>query len=76
LSQVQLHCRRGMLELDFILQRFLDHHYDQLTQEQKCLFSRLLNEEDPTLYDWLIADVPCSEITLTPIVERVKKVVG
>lgn len=73
MSQIQLQCRRGMLELDFIFQRFLTQHYDQLSNDDQKLFSRLLNEEDPTLYDWLIVDAPCMNQTLQPIVDRVKK---
>ncbi|OGT43640.1 MAG: hypothetical protein A3F13_06655 [Gammaproteobacteria bacterium RIFCSPHIGHO2_12_FULL_40_19] len=71
-----MQCRRGMLELDFIFQRFLEQHYDQLSENNKTLFSRLLDEEDPTLYDWLITDIPCTDVTLQPIVARVIKVVS
>ena len=30
--------------------------------------SRLLNEEDPTLYDWLVVEIPCTDVTLQPII--------
>ena len=63
-----MQCRRGMLELDFIFQRFLDQQYDQLSESDKKLFSRLLNEEDPTLYDWLVVEIPCTDVTLQPII--------
>lgn len=68
-----MQCRRGMLELDFIFQRFLEHHYDQLSENDKTLFSLLLNEEDPILYDWLITETPCTNTTLQPIVSYVIK---
>jgi len=73
LSQIQLQCRRGMLELDFLFQRFLEKQYPHLSDQDQKLFSLLLNEEDPVLYDWLIADVPCTNVTLQPIVHCVKK---
>lgn len=72
MSYIQLQCRRGMLELDFIFQRFLDHHYDALSPDQKNLFSLLLKEEDPVLYDWLITEIPCTDVTLQPLVEHIK----
>lgn len=68
-----MQCRRGMLELDFIFEQFLDCHYSQLTSEQKKLLSQLLNQEDPTLYDWLVVDLPCTDVTLQPIVDLIKK---
>lgn len=47
-------CRRGMLELDLILQRFLAHHLDVLNDEQAALFEDLLTAQDPDLYAWLM----------------------
>lgn len=73
MSQIQLQCRRGMLELDFIFKRFLDKHYSQLSDHDQQLFSLLLNEEDPTLYDWLIADVPCTNVNLQKIVSLINE---
>lgn len=60
-----------MLELDFIFQRFLDKQYSQLSEHDKQLFSQLLKEEDPTLFDWLIADIPCPKKELQTIVKKV-----
>lgn len=49
-------CRRGLLELDVILSRFLDHHtqwsYDQLQN-----FKELLETPDPILFDWLVTEL-------------------
>ncbi|MDF1677520.1 MAG: succinate dehydrogenase assembly factor 2 [Legionellaceae bacterium] len=47
-------CRRGMLELDLILSRFLNQHWDALTQEEQMTFERLLHEPDPQLYAWFM----------------------
>lgn len=47
-------CRRGMLELDLILSNFFEQHYDCLTPVQQQQFIKLLNEEDPVLYLWLL----------------------
>lgn len=68
-----MQCRRGMLELDFIFHQFLTHHYAHLSETDQQLFSRLLDEEDPTLYDWLVSDIACTDVTLQPMVERIKK---
>jgi antitoxin CptB len=52
-------CRRGMLELDLLLGRFMEQGYDQLDAAQRELFKTLLEEPDPDLYAWLMGyEVP------------------
>ena len=48
-------CRRGMLELDVVFERFLNSGmYDQLTPKQKALFDVLLEQPDPLIFNWLM----------------------
>ncbi len=52
-------CRRGLLELDLMLNAFLDQAYDTLSLTEKQHFAELLATPDQTLYGWLIAtEVP------------------
>ncbi len=44
-------CRRGMLELDIVLQRFMDHHYSQLDEQGLAQLERLLSLADNDLWD-------------------------
>ena len=53
-ERLQWQCRRGMLELDCLLLRFLDEQYDQVSEELQSGFRRLLREPDPHLYHWLL----------------------
>ena len=53
-AKLTWHCRRGMLELDLIFQRFLALHLDALNETQLALFERLLTAQDPDLYAWLM----------------------
>ena len=46
--------RRGMLELDLLLTPFVEHHYEHLSEQDKMVFEVLLEQEDQTLYKWLI----------------------
>lgn len=73
MSKIRWQCRRGMLELDFIFERFLNTRYDQLSDEKKELFSRLLEQDDPILFDWLVAEIPCTDEALCAIVQEIKK---
>ena len=46
--------RRGMLELDIILQAFLEETYDQLKPEEQLLYQHFLGCEDQDLFAWLM----------------------
>ena len=47
-------CRRGMLELDILLQRYLEHGYPQASADERAQFIALLSCEDQHLFDWLM----------------------
>jgi antitoxin CptB len=44
-------CRRGLLELDLVLARFMDRHYPGLDVAQRHLFDELLELEDNELWE-------------------------
>ena len=46
--------RRGMLELDLILQPFVDNTYDSLSEHDQLRFEALLEREDQQLFVWLM----------------------
>ena len=47
-------CRRGMLELDVLLSRFLEEVYPHLSNQDQALFERYLSCSDPELYAFLL----------------------
>ena len=49
-------CRRGMLELDYLLETYLDHVYAALSGADKALFEDILGNHDPDLQSWLLGD--------------------
>ncbi len=53
-ARVHWACRRGMRELDISIMPFFDHDYDGLCTEDKKLFVRLLECDDPDLFNWLM----------------------
>jgi antitoxin CptB len=53
MRRLRWRCRRGLLELDLVLEAFLDHKYDSLSMRDRELFSRLLETPDNTLLAWL-----------------------
>lgn len=50
-------CRRGMLELDLVLERFLTTQGDVVSTEVDMQLRALLEQKDPVLYQWLIIGV-------------------
>ena len=52
-SRLQWRCRRGLLELDLVLQDFLRHRYATLAGEQRRHLDRLLELPDDTLLGYL-----------------------
>lgn len=72
LPRIKWACRRGMLELDVLLGKFVDDHYLALSDEDKWLFIKLLECPDPELFAWLMgADLP-EEPDLLKIVRIIK----
>ena len=53
-ARLRWRSRRGLLENDLILTRFLDRHESTLTDEEVDAFSRLLDLSDNELMDLLL----------------------
>ncbi|SEK83087.1 succinate dehydrogenase assembly factor 2 [Nitrosovibrio tenuis] len=54
LERARWRCRRGLLELDVILQRFVDEHYARLDEAELRQFETLLNLSDSDLWDMIV----------------------
>ncbi len=61
-----------MLELDLLLQAFLDKHLTDLSEQELKAFESLLNHSDPQLYAWLMGHEEPSESELKPIVALIR----
>ena len=55
-DRLRWQCRRGMLELDLLLEAFLDRIYPTLSDQEKHTFIRLLDTPDPDLNAWILGD--------------------
>ncbi len=66
-DRIRWRCRRGLLELDLVLSRFLESRFDDLTSDQREALTRLLDLPDNDLLDMVMEraetnDPGCSEI--------------
>ena len=67
-------CRRGMRELDLLLQQFLDRSYATLAVNEQMDFVRLLEYPDQLLYEYLLGRMVPSDQALAALVVRIRKV--
>ena len=66
------HCRRGLLELDLILQRFVEHQLDRLDENQKAELFELLHYDDITLLAIVSGREQCEETRLKGMVDLLR----
>ena len=65
-------CRRGMLELDLLLNNFVDKKVDSLTLEQKQSFELLLSYPDQALLDLLLGNTVSSDTEISSLVQQIR----
>ena len=65
-------CRRGMLELDFVLARYLDKHFDTAVPEERARFAALLTAQDPELQLWLLNGEPHPDVGYHDLIRRIR----
>ena len=66
--------RRGMKELDLFLVNFTENHYESLSTDQKLVYERLLQEEDQSLWDWLLEIQSPSSLEYQVLLKDIKKI--
>jgi len=71
-AKIKWQCRRGMLELDLILNRFYKNSIDNLTENEISSFENLLGQQDPDLYAWLMGYEIPTEKELLEIVTYIR----
>ncbi len=73
-NRVRWRCRRGMLELDLVLARFVDRYYARFTPDQKRLFGDLLTLPDNDLWDMLTREeVPGADEEMAPLLRLLRR---
>jgi antitoxin CptB len=74
IRRLRWQCRRGMLELDHLLERFLDLGYGDLNASERLTFLLLLDAQDQTLSDWFMARVAPPDREMRALVRRIVEV--
>lgn len=71
-SSLRWRCRRGMLELDIMLNEFLDKSYNSITEQQRELFDQMLDYPDQLLFDLFLANIKSSDKGISELVATIR----
>ena len=72
LNRLRWRCRRGLLELDLALQRFVEAELDALSAPERLALAELLDYPDNELWDVLSGRRMCEDSRLAPLVMRIR----
>jgi succinate dehydrogenase flavin-adding protein (antitoxin of CptAB toxin-antitoxin module) len=73
-DRIKWHCRRGLLELDLLLERFLERRLDGLSEVQIAVFEELLAYEDNDLLDLVMGRAEPVNAQLTDVLALMQAV--
>ncbi len=74
LRRLRWRCRRGMRELDQLLERWLDREWRQSPTRERAVFLALLDTEDDTLWRWFLGHEAPADVEIAALVERIRAV--
>lgn len=72
MGRLRWQCRRGMLELDYVLERYLDVHYPLADADEQRQFHDLLTAQDPELQQWLLNGQPHPDPAFRALISRIR----
>ena len=72
LSKLKWRCRRGTLELDLLLTRYLESAYPQADDLEQQYFIKLLDLQDPEILSYLIGNRLPDPEWLDAIVKKIR----
>lgn len=67
-NRIIWHSRRGMLELDLVLEPFVKSAYPSLPPGQQALYRQLLDCQDQDLFNWFLKKEPVPDQGLAEMV--------
>jgi len=72
LDKLKWHCRRGTLELDIILEKYLQDGYAASSEQEKQAFLKLIELEDTELLAYLMGDKPADKTEFARLIEKIR----
>ena len=75
-DRLRWRCRRGMLELDLVLNAFLNRHLEELDPSGIEAFKRLLARPDPDLFDLVMGREEPENIGEEEVLAKIRRATG
>lgn len=72
LERIRWRSRRGLLELDIVLARFIDKHYAQLDEAGRQAFEELLDSPDNPLWDMIAGRLETTQENHQALLEMIR----
>jgi len=60
-----------MRELDILLERYMQQHYEESVEREKAAFRQLLALSDPALADYLLRGEPHNDSLISSVIARI-----
>ena len=73
LARLRWQCRRGMLELDLLLQPFVEKNYTRLSETSQAAFRELLNYPDQELQEILLGNKVPGNKEVADVTNKIRK---
>jgi antitoxin CptB len=73
LKKLRWRCRRGMKELDQLLERWLDRGYAAASERERGVFLQILDSEDDRLWRWFLGYEAPPDAELAALVQRIRE---
>jgi antitoxin CptB len=74
LERARWRCRRGLLELDIVLQRFMDAYYANLNEAEVQQFEILLDLPDNDLWDMITLKKEAEDMRLKRVLHLLQAI--
>ena len=71
MSELRWRCRRGMKEIDVLLESYLDNRYPDAGEPEQLAFRKLLDMQDPDLYRILIGQDVCEDSRIDSLLKMI-----
>lgn len=73
LDRVRWRCRRGLMELEIILDHFLQAHYATLSEAEHAAFNELLTYQDADLWSLVSGETNEAEETKSQLINLLRQ---
>ena len=74
LSRIRWRCRRGLLELDIVLGRFVEARYARLSGSERQTFEQFLDMADNPLWDMISGRMSAASDEQAALLEKIRSV--